>query len=226
MTSVNGVKDNENTDEQTNDTDTSRRKKTQAKKTKNIFEGNANQNVEETELNRAVCSSGASNLKKRFSKTAKLVAHVDLRDDFGYVNASGKKDEILIEKRAKTKLGTVKKGQRLKQEECGSDEKQVNQEGVVSQGKLVCQDKLVCRENPVSREKLKYHVKGCPEEEERLTHCRDHDKRKKARKSRDDSHTDKGDSETCTEEEDEKENRTATKQRTKLVKKVKVGATL
>ena len=236
----------ENVNGKTKQANVPKKKKAQAKTSKKFLEENfSNQNGEgeDSESDSVVSAADGNNKapssnscsapsRKKFSKTAKLVGQGDQGEDFGDMNATEDNEERLIqENKDKTKLGTVKKGHNLKPLNGVSGKIQANQE------KLVGQDKHASQENEVSREKLACQINGYEEEGKKLSDNYEGKYGNKNRKgkqnegeTRSEGSEEEDNNETCTEEEERhcegKENRAVKKQRTKLVKKVKVRVTV
>lgn len=227
----------ENADGKTKQTTVPKQKKARTKTSKKFLQENfSNQNGEGEDSesdsvvsvpdgnNKASSSNSCSApFRKKFSKTAKLVGQGDQGEDFGDTNTTEENERRLMQEcKDKTKLGTVKKGH--------TGKRQANQE------KLVGQDKHANQENAVGREKLACQVNGFEEEGKKLRDNYEGEHGKKNRKGKQNGGetrsegSEEDNNETCTEEEERhcegKENRAVKKQRTKLVKKVKVRVTV
>ena len=240
---VNDLKNSDNnTDGKTKEAIIPGKKKAQAKSNKKLPQVDTSDlNCEDLESDSGVsieegstkvsCSNSASSRKKRFSKTAKLVGQVEQGEEFGDLVAAEKNEGKSVEHKAKTKLRAVKKTQNSKQEKVAIGKELVNREKDVTQGKPVSQERPVSLEKAVNQAS---QGNGYGEEGEKLS---DDDKGKTKRNKNSVGKVNRGqqdaevsgedENETCTEEEEQQceegENRAVTKQRTKLVKKVKVS---
>ena len=176
---------------------------------------------EDAEVRVSPSNKSGGSVKKRFSKTARLMGKVDTEEDFGDLN----------ENKGKSERETGKKEHCLKKETGNSGKRKIIKEKSVKQEKLVNEDKL---ENLVRLDKLDYRVNG---HESGKASDEGHDVDAKIKKECKESKGKNGkiyseaneedDKETCTEEEgeqpEESENGIVRKHKTKAVKKVKVG---
>ena len=219
MTCDNGIK---NTDRgigrKMKPTKTPREKKsTQAKTEGDVSqEINLNQKCEEFVSESAVfpTNENRSTVKKKFSKTARVVGNIDTVD-FRDLKING----------------TESNGGALKREHCLKNETGCRDEKTLIPQKLIKQEKLVCRENLVSLEKPVYRVNGrgkeeMNEEDDVKGKNENESKEEKASKREISSDIISGDdNDTCTEEEEQQaeENQVMKKQKTKPVKILKVS---
>lgn len=174
---------------------------------------------EDAELRVSPSIKSGGSVKKRFSKTARLMGKVDTEEDFGDLN----------ENKVKSERETGKKEHCLKKETGNSGKRKIIKQKSVKQEKLVNEDKL---ENLVRLDKLDCRVNG---HESGKASDEGHDVDAKIKKECKESKGKNGklyseaneedDKETCSEEEgeqpEESENGIVRKHKTKAVKKVK-----
>lgn len=176
-------------------------------------EDNLNQmfEKEDAELRVSPPNKSGGSVKKRFSKTARLMEKVDTVEDFGDLN----------ENKVKSECETGKKEHCLKNETGKRGKRKMIKEKSVKQEKLVNEDKLDCWVN--GHENGKANDEGDDVDANIKKECKEN-KTKNGKIYSETSEED--DNETCTEEEgqqpEEKENRIEKKHKTKPVKKVKV----
>ena len=204
-------------------TKTPKKREAQTKgKTDISQEDNLNQiyEKEDTELRVSPPNKSGGSVKKRFSKTARLMEKVHTVEDFGDLNENKVKSECETgQKEHCLKKETGKRGKRKM-----IKEKSVKKEKLVNEDKLgnpVCLDKLDCRVN--GHENGKANDEGDDVDANIKKECKEN-KTKNGKIYSEASEDD--DNETSTEEEgqqpEEKENRIEKKHKTKPVKKVKV----
>ncbi|XP_068748669.1 microcephalin-like [Montipora capricornis] len=197
-------------------TKTPREKKSTQAKTKGDVsqEINLNQKCEEFVSESAVfpTNENRSTVKKKFSKTARVLGNIDTVD-FRDLKING----------------TESNGGALKREHCLKNETGCRDEKTLIPQKVIKQEKLVCRENLVSLEKPVYRVNGggkdeMNEEDDVKGKNENESKEEKASKREISSEIISGDdNDTCTEEEEQQaeENQVIKKQKTKPVKILK-----
>lgn len=171
---------------------------------------------EDAELRVSNSNKSGGSVKKRFSKTARLVGKVDTVEDFGDLNENKVKSERETGKKKET--GNTGKRKIIK-------EKSVKEEKLVNEDKLenlVRLDKLDCRVN--GHESGKASDEGDDVDAKIKKECKENKGKNGKIYSEANEEDDK---ETCTEEEgeqpEESENGIVRKHKTKAVKKVKVG---
>ncbi len=166
--------------------------------------------------NKSLIANAASSRKKKFSKTAKLVGQVEHREEFEDSVVTEDSGGKLQENSVATKGGLMKKRQNIQHEKRVNQVKLDSQEKPVNQvnGRDVKDEDRVIKKSSVVKEN---GGKKIVEKNVRVTN-------EEARSEEDDADEEE---ETCTEEDEqqcreENERRAERKQRTKLVKKVKV----
>lgn len=202
-----------------------RKKKTQAKGNKKLPENISDQNGDGFDSDSGVSiadrndkssiANSACSRKKKFSKTAKLVGQVKQNDEFEDSPVAENVERKQRENSDTTKGGVVKKGRKLEQEKPVNLVELENQETPINQV-----DGYKGRDETRANEKNGVG-KG---------NVGKRDVAKSARITKEETQTDEDDAdeeETCTEDDeqpcrDENDRKTERKQRTKLVRKVKV----